>query len=665
MPASDTLVSVRRRLARAGLSSAPSPLLVALLTALVWTALVAVVARSRYGSDVRALILIANRTQLPPAFASIPTVGPSGYDGVYYALLATDPFFRRLDTAHYLDAPSYRATRILVPLLAWALALGHAPAAIVFYELLCWGLAIGAVYLLARWLAAEHRSPWWALLTAGSAGTAAAVLRSTPDAAALFFMLAALGLYARGRWPLALAAAAVAVLTRETSALAAVAIAADALHRRRFAAAAAFAAVPAAAGAGWQLYLRHVLGRAFDTGAGNFAAPFAWLPHKLAVVFQHGVWWEEAFGTLAVLATAVAFVAVVSRPATWRAAELAFLAFAGMGLFLGANVYCETWAYARALIAVPFLAVLIGERQAVPWRRWALRLVVVLYFLAGVTMAHAEVSTALGGRTLADALVRGTPPGWPTVGTFPRAADTGRLLAPQAPVWVLPVANTGGRAGTVWRTRLAIGNPHARPVRVALELFGPAGADAPRTVVTLAPHETREWSNALADLFGRAGIGAIRLVAEAWQVVAGSLTSNVAAAMPDAPLLPALTEDRALRSGERATFAGLAFDPDPAAGVRTNIGVLNLSGAPVTVRVEAFDRDEHRLGEIENELGPGVVIQVDDLFARVRAPRLEHGRAVVSSPTPGARLLVYASVIPGRTAQASYLYPRPEPATRR
>lgn len=657
------LAATRGLPARAGRRPRPSPLLVTLVAALAWTLLVAVVARTRYGSDVRAFLVIGEQMQLPPAFAAIPTVGPTGYDGATYAALATDPLLRRLDTRHDLDAPSYRATRILVPLLAWLLAFGHAPAAIVFYQLLCWGLAVGAVWVLARWLADEDRSPWWALLAAGGAGMATVVLRSTPDGAALFFMLAALWLHARGHRRLALGVAVLAVLTRETSILVAFAIAADELRRRRLAAVAAFAAVPAAAAVGWQLYLRHVLGSAFNSGSGVFSWPFAWLPHKLAVVLQGGVWWEEVFGTAAIVATAVALFTVASRPSRWRAAELAFLAFAGMGLFLGYTVYCETWAYARALIAVPFLAALIGERQAVPWRRLALRSVVVLYALAGVMMARAEVRNALGARTLATALIQGTPAGQPCVGTFARVRDTGPALAPQAPLWVLPAARTAGRAGSVWRTRLGIENPHARAVVVTIELFGPAAADGevPRRDVTLAPHGRLEWADALGELFGRSGAGALGLVAQGSRVNAWSVTSNVATSAPTGRPLPALREDLVIHAGEQASCAGLAYDPNHDAGVRTNIGLLNLTGTPVAVRVEALDGGSHRLGQIDDELKPRSLVQINDLFARVRAPRIENGRAVVFSTTPGAALLVYASVIRGRAAQAIYIYPRPEP----
>ena len=666
MSVPDDVEPAGQRLAPTLATRRASPLLVALVAALGWALVVATVARTRWDSDVRAFLIIgAYHSQLPRAFAGVPIVGPSGYDGAYYAVLATDPLLRQLDTPHALDAPSYRATRILVPLLAWCLALGHGSAAVVLYQLLCWVLAIAAVYLLARWLADERCSPWWAAVAAGGAGMAASVLRTTPDAAALCLMVAALWLYGRGRLGPALAVATLAVLTRETSVLAAAAIAADALRERRWATAAAFAGVPTAAAAGWQLYLRHALGYAFNTGASSFAFPFAWLPHHLATIFHDGVRWDELFGTAAVLATALALIAVASRPATWRAAELTFLAFAALGFFLGDNVYCESWAYARALIAVPFLAVLTAGRQTSPWRRRLLRSIAVLYFLAGVTMAGNEVGYALGGRPLLTALRQGTPTprGFRLVATAPALGAT-RPGRPQPPLWVLPAASTSGRSGSLWRTRLVVANPNPLPVRVVADLFGASTGPPEETVVTLAPHQSRTWDDALVQLFGRRGMGAVRLVAEDRQVSAASLTFN-AAGVPPGPLLPCLDADRAVRDGGRAEFAGLAYDPDRAAGVRTNLGVVNLSARPIEVHATALDAAGRRLGTVEGELGPGLATQIDDLFSRVGAPGLDDGRAVVSSPTPGAVLLVYASVIHGRTAQPTYLYPRPEPRGRR
>ena len=325
---------------------------------LFWTLVVVVLACGHYAGDIRGLLCVGEEAYLPAAFETVPRSGPSGYDGQQYAALATDPLLRDFDTTRAFDAPVYRAGRILIPLLAWLLALGHASPAIVAYQLLCWGLGVAAVFVVARWLAAEGRSPWWALPLVCSAGLAAAMMRSTPDAAALALMLAALFLHARGRFVPAVVMAVAAVLARETSYLAALAIAFEELWRRRVARAAAFVLIPLVPLAAWHLYLRSVLGPPRPLGVSRFTTPFAWVPEKLPVVFAaSGISWQEVFGLLAIAATTVAFILVASRPTTWAAPELAFLAFGALGLVLTDRVYVETWGYAR-----------IPDRAAVPRR---------------------------------------------------------------------------------------------------------------------------------------------------------------------------------------------------------------------------------------------------------------------------------------------------------
>jgi len=637
---------------------------VALLAALLWALVVAFVAHVRYGDDVRALLCIGGENTLLPAFATVPRAGPTGYDGHVYAALATDPFLHRFDTQNALDSPAYRATRIMIPLLAWLLALGNSAAAIVTYQLLCWGLGLVAILIAARWLATDGRSPWQAALLIGSAGLAAAMIRSTPDAGALCFMLAALWCHGRRRHALALAFASAAVLTRETSYLVVLAIAADELRRRRPAAATLFAAVPLSLIVGWQLYLKSVLGAAFATAGSNFSLPFAWLPAKFSEVL-HGpqVWWQEVFGLAAIAATLLAMAALALRPAHWSAVEISFLAFGVMGLFLSYDVYSEAWAYGRVLIVLPFLALLIAGRQDTTWRRWPLYAVTVCYLFAGVAMTWWELgetrsSHSLSAAARADAVVASRPDAAPRrySGAFPGEplpATTHHQL------FVLPVASSSGRAGARWQTRLELANLAATDNRIALELL-PARRGAfscLRTTITMAPGERRLWPNAVDALFGFAGAGALRLVAHSGPISARSLTVNVARGEVGAPWLPAFTEDRAIRSGESAVLRDLAGDARREAAVRTNVGVLNVTARPITIRVQATDARGRRLGQVRGELPALGFVQIDDLFARLQAGTVNGGSAVVESSPGGGAFLAYASVIRGPTAPVVYVFP--------
>ena len=625
---------------------------VALAATLFWVLVVSFIADFRYDGDIRALLCVGEETHHPAAFDTVPTAGPWGYDGQQYAALATDPFLRQGDTVEALDNPAYRATRVMVPLLAWLLALGNSTAALVVYQLLCWGLGLGSVFLVARWLADEGLSPWWALLLVTSTGLAAAIIRSTPDAAALLFMLAALWLHARHRPRLALVLVCAAVLARETSYLVALAIALDELRRRRLASAAVFVSVPLALVVVWQLYLRSVLGSAFETGTSNFSVPFAWLPAKLATVFAGGnIWWMEFLGLCAVAATVLAMVVVATRPSNWSAPELSFLAFGAMGLFLSYNVYCETWAYARALVPLPFLAVLIAGRQPAPPRRWAVLSVAVFYLLSGAVMTRSEVRDALEGRTLLAAL-RGEPAS-SGAGATPRVP-----VARGRPLYVLPVANAGGRAGAKWQTSLEVANLAPIENRVRLELL-PGGEDAVprRKTLILKAGQTLSWQNAVDELFFFGGAGALRLQPRFGPCVVRSLTANVAVSASPGALLPALTDEDAIHSGLRARLPGLAHDPAPEAAVRTNIGFLNLAPVAIVVRVEPHGSGSRALGRLEQWLRPGEFLQIDDVFAKVEAGRVSDGSAVVQTPSVGGAFLAYASVIRGRDAPATYVFP--------
>ena len=371
--------------------------MVAVTAVLAWGVFLVVMANFRWGGEIRAYVCLGDEFYHPSALDDVPRVGVSGYDGQYYAALATDPFFSRHDTAQALDAPGYRARRVMIPLLAWLLALGMPASAVYIYQLLCWGLAGLAVFLVARWLADDGHAPWWAYLLAIGAGMVTSVLRTTPDTGALALVLLALWFHRHDRFPLALTAACAAVLARETSYLVALAVAFSEARRRRFVRAAAFVALPVALFSLWQLNLMRLFHGSFLEGGGNFSVPFAWLARKLPAVFgaAHGVRWGEAVGLLAIAASCVATLLPLLRPSSMEAPEVTLVLFGVMGLFLSYAVYVEVWAYSRVLIVVPFLALLVAERQDLAWRRWALRSVPILYALLGVLVVVAEVRYAL------------------------------------------------------------------------------------------------------------------------------------------------------------------------------------------------------------------------------------------------------------------------------
>src|SRR3984893_11361557 len=142
--------------------------------------------------------------------------GESGYDGEFVYFIALDP----VNARYYVDAPSYRYTRIVYPLLARALALGR-PSLIPWTLLLINWLAIGGGTLTAAlWLKRRGQPPWFALAYGFYPGLLVALQRDTTEA--LAYGLVALGIFlwdfgGRRRIVWSALVFALAALTRETT----------------------------------------------------------------------------------------------------------------------------------------------------------------------------------------------------------------------------------------------------------------------------------------------------------------------------------------------------------------------------------------------------------------------------------------------------------------
>ncbi|MBI4915528.1 MAG: hypothetical protein HY825_06740 [Acidobacteria bacterium] len=354
------------------------------VAAAAWGAVLLAIADRRLAGDVRGFILPGLRWYHSAAFDDIAIFGARGYDGEFYAMLAPDPLLLREDTAWGLDSPIYRARRVGVPLAAWLLAGGHGATAIRLYQLLCWGLALVGIGVVAAWLRASDRSPWWALVLAPSAGLAVSILRTTPDGAAAGLIVTALFLHHRERHRAALLAVAVATLVRETSLLAALAIAWSEWRAGRRRSAIAFGLVPLALLTAWQVRLMLRFGWGAGAPFDVVERPLSWVGPKLRQIADVSPPWLsiEVWATLAVLlAIAASLVFLLGRSRT--AAERTLLLFSCLALVLGWKVYVEAFASARALAVIPPLALIVAAAGPGLARRLGLGAAVACSAVAG------------------------------------------------------------------------------------------------------------------------------------------------------------------------------------------------------------------------------------------------------------------------------------------
>ncbi len=117
--------------------------------------------------------------------------GSGGYDGQFYAQLATDPTLQHPEVfKNAIDEPAYRSRRILLPLVAHAVALGNPKASILIYcsfNIFLWYLF---ALFIGRWLEVDDArgfAKWVACIL--SMGVMDSVKYSLTDLPSIFLML--------------------------------------------------------------------------------------------------------------------------------------------------------------------------------------------------------------------------------------------------------------------------------------------------------------------------------------------------------------------------------------------------------------------------------------------------------------------------------------------
>jgi hypothetical protein len=188
-----------------------------------------------YGGNWTALFSIAPDWPRPAFLASenlYTFPGSLGYDGQMYHLIAHDPLMRRGAVAA-MDDPALRYRRILVPALAWVLALGRDSAVHAAYFAVILGFVFLGVYWLARVMVIQGRHPAWGLMFVLMPAVLVSMDRMTVDVALAAFTVGFV-LYSDSGWK-ALPILACAALTRETGLLLTAGLCLFLLSRRRFA----------------------------------------------------------------------------------------------------------------------------------------------------------------------------------------------------------------------------------------------------------------------------------------------------------------------------------------------------------------------------------------------------------------------------------------------
>lgn len=338
--------------------------------ALLWQALTV---RYHYAGNWTALSYTGDRFPPPPSLRQGTYLFKDsfGYDGQFYRYLAHDPFLQR-GYASYMDNARLRSRRILVPLLAWLLALGDDARIDPMMRLVVLLSLFAGVWWCAQWLVHRGRSPAWALLFVLTPAAISSVDRMLVDATLLALFTGFLYFSETGRWWPAYFAAMAAMLTRETGLLLVIALALFWILKKEFLRAAVFstAALPALA---WYAFIHLQLpaspGPSFSWPLVGFVHRLFWRrqhpDHLLSLLMQ-----AFDLAALAGFAASLVLAVVFVRRAKIGPGEIAVLLFAALAITISSPDWMvEAYSYGRP--TSPLLLFVALEAVASGWR-WAL-----------------------------------------------------------------------------------------------------------------------------------------------------------------------------------------------------------------------------------------------------------------------------------------------------
>ncbi len=296
----------------------------------------------------------------------------------------------------------------------------------------------------------------------------------------------------------------------------------------------------------------------------------------------------------------------------------------------------------------------VGETLQVQLRGFEYRQLTDVYGLVGagdVADGYAVVrTTTQGGRFFAYASVVDNATGDPIYVQPQRSmGEAGGCIA--------AAAHADGVGGTVWRTDLQLHNPGAATARARIFYLA---KDQPNMAPIMAtvrvdPGESLRYEDALPELLGVTGAGALTLEWQVGELMVTSRTYNLGPDGTYGQFIPLEQMGDATGFGEEARLIQLTDAESASEGFRSNIGLVNVTPAPLDVEVDLRSADGTLLGTWAATVREYEYKQLTDIQSVLGVGEVEDGFAVVRTTTQGGRFFTYASVVDNATGDPVFI----------
>lgn len=224
------------------------------------------------------------------------------------------------------------------------------------------------------------------------------------------------------------------------------------------------------------------------------------------------------------------------------------------------------------------------------------------------------------------------------------------------PFLLVPViANNQGQAGTSWRSDLRVLNHGSFSIHIDAELRfqGAFGVPPVFETFSLQPGEAVAIDDVVGSLFGFSEVaGSLRLIPREGPaaLAATSRTANHGPVGTYGQYVPALSAGQGLRG------SGVLLHIDKGAATRSNLGIVETTGAGIGVEIRLYDELGRMLGSSTTiVLGPWETLQINDIFDALGAADHRNARAEITRVSGAGAFFAYASVIDADSGDAIFV----------
>ena len=237
------------------------------------------------------------------------------------------------------------------------------------------------------------------------------------------------------------------------------------------------------------------------------------------------------------------------------------------------------------------------------------------------------------------------------------------LVAPVQPStissrrYVLPgVAAFDPPAGANFFTDIRVYNAGSATATAQMKFIalpGQTGGGTTRSV-SIPAGEVRAFDNVLVSQFGLASTGGALVIdtpSDTSLVVTGRTYSR-AATGSYGQFIPAITSAQGTGLGERSLEI---LQVEQSGQFRSNIGLVELTGNPVTVRIRTTLPDSRVAAVVEQSLAGNEVRQLNQFLGSLNVGQVYNGRISVEVIGGSGRVATYGSVVDNRTQDPTYV----------